>query len=88
VNEDETELLYDDLGNALGGVRTPYVDAPVATLSGFGQTGSSFCSIFGTTDLFDEATLAMLYPSRDHYIAARRQTRRSRRDSYAPSTAI
>lgn len=70
VNEDETELLHDDLGNALGGVRTPYVDAPVATLSGYGQTGSSFCTIFGTTDLFDEATLAMLYPTRDDYIAA------------------
>lgn len=70
VNEDETELLRDEFGNALGGVRTPYVDAPVATLTGYGQTGNSFCALFGTTDLFDEATLAMLYPTREDYVAA------------------
>jgi hypothetical protein len=70
TNEAETELLRDELGNALGGVRTPYVDAPVATLSGYGQSGTSFCALFGTTDLFDEATLAALYPTRADYIAA------------------
>jgi len=70
LNDDETELLYDEFGNALGGLRTPYVDAPVATLSGFGQSGTSFCALFGTTDLFDEATLSQLYPTRDAYIAA------------------
>jgi hypothetical protein len=65
-----TELQRDEFGNALGGVRTPYVDAPVATFSGGGQTGSSFCFLFGTTALFDEATLSMLYPTREAYIDA------------------
>jgi hypothetical protein len=36
-------------GDVIGGIRTPQVDVPVATLSGIGQTGSSFCFLFGTT---------------------------------------
>jgi hypothetical protein len=63
-------FLLDDLGNVRGGIRTSYVDAPVATLSGLGQTGSGFCSIFGTTVLFDDATLATLYADHDAYVAA------------------
>ena len=63
-------LQRDQYGNAVGGVRTPYVDAPVATLTGGGQTGSSFCFLFGTTALFDEATFSTLYPTREAYIDA------------------
>ncbi len=69
-SDDGTALLRDHLGNATGGIRTPYVEAPVATFSGTGQTGSSFCFLFGTTALFDEATLSQLYPGRDAYIEA------------------
>jgi hypothetical protein len=49
----------------LGGIRTPGVDAPVATLSGLptGQGGTSFCAIFGTTTPFTPAHLAALYPN-------------------------
>ena len=69
VNADGTGFELDAQGNALGGIRTPYVDAPVAVLSGLGQ-GEGFCDLFGTTTLFDEATLAALYPDREAYIAA------------------
>lgn len=69
-NAENTDLERDEYGNAVGGIRTPYVDAPVATFSGEGQTGSSFCSAFGTTTLFDEATLSALYPTRGDYIEA------------------
>jgi Alpha/beta hydrolase domain len=69
-NAEGTDLQRDQYGNAVGGVRTPYVDAPVATLTGSGQTGSSFCFLFGTTALFDEATLSTLYPTREAYIDA------------------
>jgi hypothetical protein len=65
-----TGLQRDQYGNAIGGVRTPYVDAPVATFTGSGQTGSSFCFLFGTTALFDDTTFSMLYPSREAYIDA------------------
>jgi hypothetical protein len=60
----------DAFGNAVGGIRTPYVDVPTATLSGLGQTGSVFCFLFGTTTPFDDATLASLYPSHNAYVAA------------------
>ena len=65
-----TDLERDRFGNALGGIRTPYVDAPVATLSGYGQTGGSFCGAFGTTSLFDQAILSSLYPTRAAYVDA------------------
>ena len=54
----------------LGGIRTPAVDAPVAMLSGLGQTGSSFCFLFGTTVPFDDATRAALYPTGKAYVSA------------------
>lgn len=62
-------IRVDAQGNALGGVRTPQVDAPVATLSGLGQTGDKFCGLFGTTTPFDTATIAAKYPSHDAFIA-------------------
>ncbi len=67
VTEDGTAFQLDELGNARGGIRTNYVDAPVAVLSGLGQTGNSFCRIFGTTMLFDDAQLDELYPTRASY---------------------
>jgi hypothetical protein len=39
-------------------------------LSGLGQTGESFCRIFGTTRLFDDAELAELYPTHQSYLDA------------------
>jgi hypothetical protein len=64
------EFVLDEHGNVRGGVRTSYVDVPVATLSGLGQTGSGFCRIFGTTIGFDDETLATLYPDHATYVAA------------------
>ncbi len=43
---------------------------PIATLSGLGQTGGAFCSLFGTTVPFDAATLQSLYPDHDAYVTA------------------
>ncbi len=64
------KIARDDHGNALGGIRTPLVDAPVSALSGSGQTGASFCRLFGTTRPFDAATLSTLYPTHDAYVTA------------------
>jgi hypothetical protein len=63
-------INLDAFGNALGGIRTPAVDVPIAVLSGLGQTGSVFCSLFGTTVPFDDATLAVLYPKHRAYVSA------------------
>ncbi len=70
LSDDGGAILRDEYGNALGGVRTPYLEAPAATLSGEGQTGTSFCGLFGTTRLFDAATMASLYVDRAGYRAA------------------
>jgi hypothetical protein len=60
----------DPLGNAVGGIRTPQADVPIAALSGTGQTIGSACSRFGTTIAFDAATIASLYPDHRSYVAA------------------
>src|SRR6266571_3498664 len=61
-------FVLDANGNVKGGVRTPAVDVPVATLSGLGQSGSSFCFLFGTTVPFSAAKLAALYPSHARFV--------------------
>jgi hypothetical protein len=63
-------FALDANGNVKGGLRTPWVDVPAATLSGLGQSGAEFAFLFGTTRLFDAATLARLYPGgRADYLA-------------------
>ena len=68
VTDDESGYQFDDYGNVLGGVRTPYVDVPAARLSGEFNGGGSGCNLSGTTTLFDAATMAMLYVDRQSYI--------------------
>jgi hypothetical protein len=70
VAGDEHTIARDSVGNALGGIRTPYVDAPIARLSGEGQTGNVFCSLFGSTQLLSKTTLDSLYPNHATYVAA------------------
>ncbi len=64
------EFVLDAFGNVLGGIRTPYVDVPIATFSGLGQGGQGFCFLFGTTVPFDVDSLAALYPDHDTYVSA------------------
>ena len=63
-------ILRDANGNALGGIRTPHVDVPIATLSGDPQGGSLLCLLFGSTAPFDATRLADLYPDHESYVAA------------------
>ncbi len=73
TSDDLEAFLLDDLGNVRGGVRTPYVDAPVAILSGLGQGGESFCGLFGTTILFSAEQMASLYIDKSGYVTAARE---------------
>jgi Alpha/beta hydrolase domain len=59
----------DAYGNVLGGVRSPQVDAPVATLSGTGNGGNGFCFLFGTTVPFSSTQLAALYPNHREFVS-------------------
>jgi hypothetical protein len=70
---DEVVIARDDRGNALGGVRNPLVDVPVATLSGDPPDGTSLaggdvCALFGSTTPFDQPTLVDLYGTADAYL--------------------
>ncbi len=57
-------------GIALGGIRTPPVDVPVATLSGVpGPDPSTICLLLGSTKPFTAVRLAQLYPTRSDYLA-------------------
>lgn len=69
---DPMSLLTDASGIARGGIRTGWVDAPAAALSGLAPAGAAgIVSILGTTRLFDDAELARRYPGgRDEYAAA------------------
>jgi len=68
--DDLSDYLYDDVGNVLGGVRSPYVDAPAARLSGEANSGGPGCTLSGTTTLFDATTMATLYVDRQGYVDA------------------
>ena len=59
-------VVRDEVGNALGGIRTPQIDVPIATLSGFGNS-PGLCSLFGTTDAFTGAELTAKYGTVDQY---------------------
>tara|TARA_R110002110_G_scaffold66978_1_gene183071 strand:- start:175486 stop:176988 length:1503 start_codon:yes stop_codon:yes gene_type:complete len=70
INDAQTDYLRDEFGNVTGGIRTPYVDAPAALLSGSPNGGDGFCRLFGSTELFDAATMASLYVDKAGYSAA------------------
>lgn len=64
-------LEFDDLGNvvrdehlnAVGGVRMPVIDVPVATYD------ATRCGLHGQTIQFDPVTLQELYPTHDEYVS-------------------
>jgi hypothetical protein len=61
VNAAEDGFVLDELGVARGGVRTPWVDAPTAVVSGLGQPGD-MTMLFGTTTAIDPVKFAVRYP--------------------------
>jgi hypothetical protein len=80
VDGDEVAIARDEHGIAIGGVRNPLVDVPVATLSGDPPEGMSsedlasgdrgVCALFGHTTPFDQDTLVELYGTADAYLEA------------------
>ena len=60
----------DAAGNVSGGIRTPAVDAPVATSSGLGQNGSQFCFLFGTTQPLTASQLDARYKNHATFVFA------------------
>jgi hypothetical protein len=72
----------DANGNAIGGVRTPQVDAPIAALGSQGNSGG-FCLLFGSTVPYGAAHLASLYKNHVQFVSAwARAVRRGRTDGF------
>jgi hypothetical protein len=75
----DVAIKRDKNGIALGGVRNPLVDVPVATLTGdppgnatlaeLRKSGTGVCTLFGETVPFDKEKLVELYGTADNYIA-------------------
>jgi hypothetical protein len=76
-------LLRDERGNVLGGIRTPWIEAPVARYLPHSTPRPGFCepssdgpmfspaqvaALMGNMLVFDTETLAKLYPSPAHYV--------------------
>jgi len=60
----------DANGNVKGGVRTPWVDVPLARLSGVGNSGGPLGFLVGVTEPFDATKRAQLYPGgKANYLA-------------------
>lgn len=56
------EPVLDAHGIAEGGVRTPWVDVPIARTTGVTTDENIMAAIFGSGEPFDDATLQLLYP--------------------------
>nr|WP_303695008.1 alpha/beta hydrolase domain-containing protein [Brevundimonas subvibrioides] len=56
-------LKLDRVGNALGGVRSPWMDVPTCRLSGMAIAKSRMGALFGSTAPLDPASLSRLYPA-------------------------
>lgn len=66
-------IKRDPFGNALGGLRTPFVDVPITTFVPTDSVGtptptSVFCILNGYNVPFDKATLASLYRNHAVYV--------------------
>ncbi len=66
----DTGIRRDADGIAIGGVRTPAVDAPVATHSGESAGDEIIFQLFGSTVPFTPEQLQARYPRQEDYVAA------------------
>jgi len=67
-------IVRDAFGNALGGVRTPFLDLPTATYVPFDTVAhttrfSGFCILYGYNVPFDHARLQSLYGNHGDYMS-------------------
>lgn len=63
VTDDESPTMVTDSDNIVrGGVRTPWVDVPLAVTSGLNTESDRMSALFGSGALFTPARLARLYP--------------------------
>ncbi|MBN1831210.1 MAG: hypothetical protein JW896_03780 [Deltaproteobacteria bacterium] len=68
----EIQIKLDEYGNALGGVRNPYVEYPLATYYGqsrpLDEESAFFCMLGGYKEPFNHDKIKGLYPTREDYL--------------------
>ena len=69
VGDEPGQFRRDEHGNAIGGVRLPHVEVPVATLRGQGNADGWLMSLSGNTNPFSDETLRALYGDHATYVA-------------------
>ncbi|WP_442930662.1 alpha/beta hydrolase domain-containing protein [Mycolicibacterium sp. 050232] len=62
TDDEPVRFALDANGIAAGGVRTPWVDVPIARTSGLAPDESPMSFLFGSGELFDVGRLRELYP--------------------------
>ena len=62
----QARVVRDQFGNAIGGVRTPYLDVPIATYHTTTR-GETFCPELGRTDPFSWGRLATVHGTPQNY---------------------
>jgi Alpha/beta hydrolase domain len=61
------QIVLDQYGNAVGGVRSPYLDVPIATYNA-GTSGPFTCLVLGYKAPFSDDQLADLYSNHGDYV--------------------
>lgn len=69
-------VMRDERGNILGGIRLPQLEVPIAINTGV-NSGSDFCYLFGTHEPFKQEILNSLYSSKASYLDKFTQASRS-----------
>jgi hypothetical protein len=64
----DASILLDQYGHGLGGIRSPYVDVPVATYF-TNSNGPGTCPELGHKAAFDAARFNSLYPTSANYVS-------------------
>ncbi|MDT3446396.1 MULTISPECIES: alpha/beta hydrolase domain-containing protein [unclassified Pseudofrankia] len=70
IKGDPPRVQRDEHGNALGGIRMPELEVPVATYSGTVEGADRMASLFGSMKPFLPEQVHTLYPSRQDYLTA------------------
>jgi hypothetical protein len=80
-------IVRDELGLALGGIRLPEVEVPIALNTGV-NSGATFCVLYGTYQPFAAETIRSLYPNHWDYVRqVSAVARDNQRDGYIDRSA-
>ncbi len=69
LTDDPPVIARDELGIALGGIRLPEIQVPIALNTGT-NSGATFCVLYGTYIPFDDDLLRDLYRNHGTYVSA------------------